>query len=475
MATLTPEAAPGAPPRLGRPFGVYVIVCLQLLHVVSVLLEAERIPYDVSGLLLPEYVGAGAPAVSYASSALLVAIAPVGLCLLQRWAWVATMLVPGGLRVGLRPAALLAGDAGLLAHGRLHAGRAVPQPGGGSAGVRLPCAASSGGPSRWRGGRSGDDRHRAARAARRTDGSGGPAGRRPGRAGEGRGRAGRARKAGRATPPAARPAWPRGVKAGHGPGPAADVRAGRPLHQGRVLLPLRRRRSTWPGRGLWSRGRRSAGCGEGGAARRADAGVLLAEYEERPGGDRASRCCFVLSAPALAFAATRLGLGASGSAGGALAPGRLARVPLPARIGGRRVRPLAAGRGAVPGGRRRRRRPYQGAAASATPPRLLRARPAGAGADVLQYLFFFAMNDWRSSFAGVNDHEADWEQIFVYLPEGRDGGPPSRPGWPTPRTTTTAMTCAGAGTTRIRARRGRIRWSSPGQAPTPATFSRAST
>ncbi len=94
MATLTPEAAPGAPPRLGRPFGVYVIVCLQLLHVVSVLLEAERIPYDVSGLLLPEYVGAGAPAVSYAGAALLV-IVSVGLWLLKRWAWVATMFLTG--------------------------------------------------------------------------------------------------------------------------------------------------------------------------------------------------------------------------------------------------------------------------------------------------------------------------------------------------------------------------------------------
>lgn len=36
---------------------------------------------------------------------------------------------------------------------------------------------------------------------------------------------------------------------------------------------------------------------------------------------------------------------------------------------------------------------------------------------VLHYLFFYAMNDWRSSFHGVNDHESDWEQIFVYLTE----------------------------------------------------------
>ena len=37
------------------------------------------------------------------------------------------------------------------------------------------------------------------------------------------------------------------------------------------------------------------------------------------------------------------------------------------------------------------------------------------GYVVVQYWFFYAMNDWRSSFAGVNDHEADWEQMTIYL------------------------------------------------------------
>jgi hypothetical protein len=36
---------------------------------------------------------------------------------------------------------------------------------------------------------------------------------------------------------------------------------------------------------------------------------------------------------------------------------------------------------------------------------------------ILHYLFFYPMNDWRSSFHGVNDHESDWEQIFVFLTE----------------------------------------------------------
>jgi hypothetical protein len=33
----------------------------------------------------------------------------------------------------------------------------------------------------------------------------------------------------------------------------------------------------------------------------------------------------------------------------------------------------------------------------------------------LQYWFFYAMNDWRSTFSGMNDHEADWEMVTIYL------------------------------------------------------------
>lgn len=48
-----------------------------------------------------------------------------------------------------------------------------------------------------------------------------------------------------------------------------------------------------------------------------------------------------------------------------------------------------------------------------------------AGYVVLQYWYFYAMNDWRSSFGGINDHEADWEQVTVFLvPEG-DGVVPA--------------------------------------------------
>ncbi|MBV9535502.1 MAG: hypothetical protein JO321_08845 [Solirubrobacterales bacterium] len=45
----------------------------------------------------------------------------------------------------------------------------------------------------------------------------------------------------------------------------------------------------------------------------------------------------------------------------------------------------------------------------------------------LQYWFFYAMNDWRSTFGGINDHEADWEMVTVYLAERGDR--PPRPSW----------------------------------------------
>jgi hypothetical protein len=44
-----------------------------------------------------------------------------------------------------------------------------------------------------------------------------------------------------------------------------------------------------------------------------------------------------------------------------------------------------------------------------------------AGYTVLQYWYFYAFNDWRSTFHGVNDHEADWETVSVYLAPGPDG------------------------------------------------------
>ena len=46
---------------------------------------------------------------------------------------------------------------------------------------------------------------------------------------------------------------------------------------------------------------------------------------------------------------------------------------------------------------------------------------------VLHYMFFYAMNDWRSTFEGANDHEADLEQCFVVCEALDDGS--IEPAW----------------------------------------------
>ena len=111
------------------------------------------------------------------------------------------------------------------------------------------------------------------------------------------------------------------------------------------------------------------------------------------------------------------------------APGRLARVGLAARLVDAGLVASLLIRGRVPGGT---------AAAAARRYQELReddpsicyhGRVIREGSwIVLHYLFFYAMNDWRSSFEGANDHEADWEQCFVVLEAGEGGADP-RPVW----------------------------------------------
>jgi hypothetical protein len=109
-------------------------------------------------------------------------------------------------------------------------------------------------------------------------------------------------------------------------------------------------------------------------------------------------------------------------------PGRLARVGLAARLSDLLFSLSLLLRGKAPGGL---------AASSALRYQRLQAqgprycyhgrvvREQGYGA--LQYWFFYAFNDWRSSFQGVNDHEADWEMITVYVAEDEHGE--VQPGW----------------------------------------------
>jgi len=110
-----------------------------------------------------------------------------------------------------------------------------------------------------------------------------------------------------------------------------------------------------------------------------------------------------------------------------LAPGRLARVGLFARLVDAAFEMSLLLRGTVPGGTT--------AAASVLYERVRKADARFVyhgrvvrqdGWIVLQYLFFYFMNDWRSTFGGANDHEADWEQCFVFLDGTAD---PVRPVW----------------------------------------------
>jgi hypothetical protein len=87
-------------------------------------------------------------------------------------------------------------------------------------------------------------------------------------------------------------------------------------------------------------------------------------------------------------------------------------------------------RGAVPGGSAMASLQLQNADLQPARPvyhaRVIRDR----GWIICQYWFFYSFNNWRSGFSGVNEHEADWEQVTVYL----DGsGPVDEDGLPHPR------------------------------------------
>ncbi|HEY2551695.1 MAG TPA: hypothetical protein VGI64_14085 [Streptosporangiaceae bacterium] len=105
-----------------------------------------------------------------------------------------------------------------------------------------------------------------------------------------------------------------------------------------------------------------------------------------------------------------------------LAPGtsRFAAVGLLGRLIDALLRLSLLLRGRVPGGTAAvAEQSYRARADQGSCPyygRVVRDR----GFVVLQYWFFYAMNDWRSTFGGVNDHEADWEQVTMFLPDPPD-------------------------------------------------------
>ena len=104
------------------------------------------------------------------------------------------------------------------------------------------------------------------------------------------------------------------------------------------------------------------------------------------------------------------------------APGRLARVGLAARLVDAGMVASLLARGRVPGGTAAAASVKYDEIRTRDPRIVYHGRVVREGRWViLHYMFFYAMNDWRSTFDGANDHEADLEQCFVVLEQFEDG------------------------------------------------------
>jgi len=109
------------------------------------------------------------------------------------------------------------------------------------------------------------------------------------------------------------------------------------------------------------------------------------------------------------------------------APSRLARVGIFARLVDAFFNLSLLLRGTVPGGTTAAASIKYEAARARDPRYVYHGRVVRRdGWIVLHYMYFYFMNDWRSTFQGANDHEADLEQSFVFLEETPEG---PRPVW----------------------------------------------
>ena len=107
------------------------------------------------------------------------------------------------------------------------------------------------------------------------------------------------------------------------------------------------------------------------------------------------------------------------------ASARLARVGLFARLVDAGFTTSLLVRGSVPGGTAAGASIKYEQARERDPRHVYHGRVVrGGGWIVLHYMYFYFMNDWRSTFSGANDHEADLEQAFVYLDDAPDGPHP---------------------------------------------------
>jgi len=104
------------------------------------------------------------------------------------------------------------------------------------------------------------------------------------------------------------------------------------------------------------------------------------------------------------------------------APGRLARVGLIARLVDAGMVASLLARGRVPGGTTAAASQRYEVIRQQDPRVVYHGRVVREGRwVVLHYMFLYAMNDWRSTFEGANDHEADLEQCFVVCEALDDG------------------------------------------------------
>ena len=129
------------------------------------------------------------------------------------------------------------------------------------------------------------------------------------------------------------------------------------------------------------------------------------------------------------------------------APSRLARVGLFARLVDTGFTASLLLRGSVPGGTTAAASVKYEQVRTHDPRFVYHGRVVRRdGWIALHYMYFYFMNDWRSTFSGANDHESDWEQILVFLEDARADR--IRSGSPARRTTTPVTSSVGAGTTR---------------------------
>ncbi len=109
------------------------------------------------------------------------------------------------------------------------------------------------------------------------------------------------------------------------------------------------------------------------------------------------------------------------------APSRLARVGIFARLIDTAFTASLLLRGTVPGGTTAAAQEKYEKVRQTDPRYVYHGRVLRSdGWIVLHYMYFYFMNDWRSTFSGANDHESDLEQAFVFLEDAPDG---PRPVW----------------------------------------------